>query len=168
MKQVQLINVKTQEVNAFPIRKSVAEYIQSLNITDNSIKTIEGKLAKAINKDDVIYDTFKALEIMDEIKTEAVEEQPKKRVKGKTLITYKNGHEYNTFPSIKACATHFKELLELKSMPFTPIMKSVRQGVDWNEYSFKFENEDDLHIAKKKNDTVTKKNEDKNVEEQGA
>jgi hypothetical protein len=74
------------------------------------------------------------------------EEKPNRRRVGKTLIAFKNGKEFERFDSIKACATRFKELMELPHMPFTPIMKSVRQDVDWNEYSFKFENEEDLHI----------------------
>lgn len=86
-------------------------------------------------------------EFEDVIKGDKKEEsKPNKRRQGKTLLAFKNGEEYESFPSIKACAKHFQELLELKHLPFTPIMKSVRQGVDWNEYSFKFENEADLHI----------------------
>lgn len=77
-------------------------------------------------------------------KVEDVPTENKRRI-GKRLIASKNGEVYETFPSIKACAAHFKELLGLGHMPFTPIMKSVRQDTDWNEYSFKFENEDDIH-----------------------
>lgn len=86
----------------------------------------------------------------EEINGGKTEEQPteseNKRRIGKRLQAFKNGELYETFPSIKACATHFKDLLKMGHMPFTPIMKSVRQDVDWNEYSFKFENDEDLHI----------------------
>lgn len=80
-------------------------------------------------------------------------ESENKRKVGKGLIAYKNGEVYQTFPSIKACATHFKDLLNIGHMPFTPIMKSARQDVDWNEYSFKFENKADLHIPTPKTET---------------
>ncbi|MCM3115457.1 hypothetical protein M3610_09170 [Neobacillus sp. MER 74] len=179
MKQVQLINVKTNEVQAFPIRKSVADYIESLNITDNSVKTIEAKVAKAIKNDEVLYETFKVVEITDLTETDIeinieqpnminlenlqtalaetfentqtediepkieeeekpTEEKVNKRRNGKQVEWWVNGELKQTFPSIKACATYFKETLELKGMPFTPIMKSIRDNVNWNENTFKF------------------------------
>lgn len=76
----------------------------------------------------------------------AEEEKPNKRRVGKGLIAFKDGKEFERFPSIKACALYFKELMSLPHLPFTPIMKSVRQDVDWNQYSFKHENAEDLHI----------------------
>lgn len=99
-------------------------------------------------------------------------EEPKenKRRQGKGIVAYKNGEEMQTFPSIKATATYFKDLLNLGHMPFTPIMKSVRQGVDWNEYSFKHENEADLHIPeslkKKIEESKQKASEEKATTEQ--
>jgi ParB-like chromosome segregation protein Spo0J len=85
-------------------------------------------------------------QIKNDMKDKDEEPKENKRKVGKGIVAYKNGEEYMTFPSIKACATHFKELLGLGHMPFTPIMKSVRQDVDWNEYSFKHEKDEDLHI----------------------
>lgn len=62
---------------------------------------------------------------------------------GKTLIAYKDGNEVERFPTIKKCAEYMKEELDLKHMPFTAIMKSARDGIDFNEWSFRFENEED-------------------------
>ncbi|UYY98729.1 hypothetical protein OJ967_25855 [Peribacillus frigoritolerans] len=66
MKQIQLINVKTNEVNVFPIRKDVAEYIESLNITDNSLNTITQKVRDGLKDGEVIYETYKIVEITDQ------------------------------------------------------------------------------------------------------
>src|SRR4051794_38458010 len=66
MRQVQLINVNTNEVTAFPILKSAAEFIESANITDNSIKTIQTKLSSALKNDEVLYETYKIVEVTDE------------------------------------------------------------------------------------------------------
>ncbi|MBO7747925.1 hypothetical protein I8J29_27410 [Paenibacillus sp. MWE-103] len=64
------------------------------------------------------------------------EETTSKRKIGKGVLVLKNGEEFASYPSIKATAIAFKEILELKTMPFTPIKKSVREGIDWKEYSF--------------------------------
>ncbi|MFD1954832.1 sigma factor-like helix-turn-helix DNA-binding protein [Paenibacillus thailandensis] len=57
---------------------------------------------------------------------------------GKTVYWYKNGILQGQFPSIKAAATFIKEEMNLKHMPFTPIMKSIHQNIDWNDLSFSF------------------------------
>jgi hypothetical protein len=115
------------------------------------------ELVEEVKEDVVVEEMPVAEEIVEETPVAEGEETPtadekvedvpteNKRRIGKRLIASKNGEVYETFPSIKACAAHFKELLGLGHMPFTPIMKSVRQDTDWNEYSFKFENEDDIH-----------------------
>jgi hypothetical protein len=224
MSNFKVVNVKNSEVAILETKKEVAEMISASNVTENSLKTIEKKVGKAMKNEETLFDTFKIEEteeevvMNNEVKNEEVtvedvnevaveetveetpevepaetveeidedapeqsdedaeadylespeaeqqvedenkaaekliggekkdEDKPNKRRVGKTLIAYKNGEEYEKFPSIKACATHFKDLLGLPHMPFTPIMKSVRQDVDWNEYSFQFENEEDLHI----------------------
>lgn len=116
---------------------------------------VEAKIEEVIElveeiKEDVVVEETPTAETPAEEKP-AADEKPEdaptenKRRIGKRLIASKNGEVYETFPSIKACAAHFKDLLNLGHMPFTPIMKSVRQDTDWNEYSFKFENEDDIH-----------------------
>lgn len=107
-------------------------------------------------------------EVIKGSKKEEKEEKPNKRRIGKGIVAYKNGEVYETFPSIKATATHFKELLGLQHMPFTPIMKSVRQDVDWNEYSFKPENQEDFKPVEKTADEPEKqeKEEMKDVAEQ--
>lgn len=71
-----------------------------------------------------------------------VTEENKRKV-GK-LVEWHNeaGALVDVFPSIKAAASFFKDELKLKHMPFTPIMKSIRQGIDWTvagtSYSFAF------------------------------
>lgn len=92
----------------------------------------------------------------------AEEKKPNKRKVGKSLIAYKDGEEFQRFPSIKAAATFFKELKGLSHMPFTPIMKSARQDIDWNEYSFKFENEEDLHIPNSMKEKIKSQEKEKN------
>lgn len=105
---------------------------------------IEETEISVVNEDNAVdgEETTKTDEVQNETTTP---EEPKKRV-GKVLIAYENGVEIARFPSIKKCAEYFKDKMKLKHMPFTPIMKSARQDIDWNEYSFKFENEGDLHI----------------------
>jgi hypothetical protein len=72
----------------------------------------------------------------------AEEETSSKRKNGKAVKWYENGEYKDTFPSIKAAATFFKEKMDLKHMPFTPIMKSIRTDVDWNSYSFRLEGQE--------------------------
>ncbi|HLO11596.1 MAG TPA: hypothetical protein VK190_05005 [Pseudoneobacillus sp.] len=71
----------------------------------------------------------------------AEEETTSKRKVGKGVDWYVNGQLHMNFPSIKAAATYIKETQGLKHMPFTPIMKSIRQGIDWNANSFLFADE---------------------------
>jgi hypothetical protein len=262
MTNFKITNVITSEEVVLETKKSVADFITAANITDNSVKTIEKKISKAIKTGEVLYETFKIEEIKEEenmknheenileglnefvaqevepqsefVKDEnagqvavlndenevvydnpaelqvpsvneveqqtedtpvenkddviedaavptieEIEEVPvvedehvaeeqteekkghkgkkeksekddeqkeNKRRVGKGVIAYKNGEEFMRFPSIKATAQHFKEMLGIKHMPFTPIMKSIRMGIDWNEYSFKHENDEDLYI----------------------
>jgi hypothetical protein len=100
------------------------------------------------------------------------EEKENKRRVGKGIVAFKNSEEYQTFPSIKATAQHFKDLMNLGHMPYTPIMKSVRQGIDWNEWSFKHENEADLYIPeslkKKIEESKKKESEEKAKSEKPA
>lgn len=144
------------------IQKKINEALKSDGILYDNIK-IEEELEM---KEEKIMNNEKIEEVVEEIVEEVsensetvkpvdvekqedkTEEKPNKRKNGKTVIAYKNGEEYQRFPSIKKCAEHFKELKGLGHMPFTPIMKSIRQNIDWEEYSFKFENEADLHIPK--------------------
>jgi hypothetical protein len=77
-------------------------------------------------------ETKVAEEIIDETKVN-------KQRNGKNVEWYSDGALVQVFPSIKACVNHFKETMELKTMPFTPIMKSIREEIVWNEkHSFKF------------------------------
>lgn len=275
MTNFKITNVTTSEVEVFETKKSVADFIASTNVTDNSVKTIEKKINKAIKSGEILYETFKIEEIKEEENmnnheeivlegvaqevenqsevvvtnnedeivydnpenlqiqsvseveqqtedtvvenkddviedtvvvptVEEIEEVPvvedeptnekqteekkgrkgkkaksekdgeqkeNKRRIGKGVIAYKNGEEFMRFPSIKATAQHFKEMLGLKHMPFTSIMKSIRLGIDWNEYSFKHENDEDLYIPEplkkkieesKKQSQETPENESKN------
>ena len=118
------------------------------NILEGMEETIEDTIpeVESENKTNEIEDAPSADTIPENEPEKPKEEKPNKRRIGKGIIGYKNGEEFERFPSIKACATYMKELLNLGHMPFTPIMKSVRQNIDWNEYSFKHENEADLHI----------------------
>lgn len=273
MTNFKITNVTTSEVEVFETKKSVADFIASSNVTDNSVKTIEKKINKAIKSGEILYKTFKIEEIKEEENmnnheeivlegvaqevenqsevsvvsndeneivydnpenlqiqsvneveqqtedtvvenkddviedtvvvptVEEIEEVPvvedeptnekqteekkgrkgkkaksekddeqkeNKRRIGKGVIAYKNGEEFMRFPSIKATAQHFKEMLGLKHMPFTPIMKSIRLGIDWNEYSFKHENEEDLYIPeplKKKIEESKKQSQEMSVVE---
>lgn len=269
MTNFKITNIVTSEEVFLKTKKSVVDFIASTNVTDNSVKTIEKKINKAIKSGEILYETFKIEEIKEEENmnnhegivlegtaqevgnksevsavsnneneivydnpknlqiqsineveqqtednvvenkddviedativptTEEIEEVPvvedeptnenkteekkgrkgkkaksekdgeqkeNKRRIGKGVIAYKNGEEFMRFPSIKATAQHFKEMLGLKHMPFTPIMKSIRLGIDWNEYSFKHENDEDLYIPeslKKKIEESKKQSQEK-------
>lgn len=229
---IEVKNTKGEVVGSFKTKKEVAEFLKSTVDTDNSVKTISGKVGKSLISGELLFDEYKIEEMneMEDVKNEMVEEKVEdndtveeivefeteedylespeaeaeveaenkefekiilgedddqatpevieeldkiveevrkdeqkeeekkesKRTVGKILIAYKDGEEFARFKSIKAAVQHMKDMLGLGHMPFTPVMKSARDGIDWNEYSFEFENKDDLHIPKsrKKNDEV--------------
>lgn len=142
------------QVEVQEITEELKEVVE--NVQAGEIETVQ-ELVETVEE---IVEDIESDEAADEVEAEnkafaeeingkpqdAPTESENKRRIGKRLQAFKNGELYETFPSIKACATHFKDLLKIGHMPFTPIMKSVRQDVDWNEYSFKFENDEDLHI----------------------
>lgn len=96
------------------------------------------------------------------------EEKTNKRKVGKAVDWYTDGEFVQQFPSIKAAATFIKDSMELKHMPFTPIMKSIRQDVDWDAHSFKFA-DDELQAseeAKYQTETTGSSIEDTTTEEE--
>lgn len=139
----------------------------------------EVKSDEDVNNDEVIEEESKDdEEIKDEGEEQSDEnkdenEKPKeeettsRRKVGKSVEWYENGVLKDTFPSIKACALYMKELLNLKHMPFTPIMKSIRTDVDWNQYSFRFTGQEDVPQPKEdENNTPDPENKVEEVKEE--
>lgn len=114
--------------------------------TPAAVETVEETEVEVVESDEV---TEAAAQKLDEVVEELKKEEKKKeskRTAGKTLIGYIDGEEVEKFKSIKAATLWLKEKEGLPHMPFTAVMKSARDGIDFNQYSFKFEDPSDIHI----------------------
>lgn len=142
------------------------EIMTNKNKIENLEETItEEKIEEIVNEETVEEISEQQTEPTAKEKTEEEEPKKDKRKTGKGIIAYKNGKEFMRFPSIKSTAQYFKDLKELGHMPFTPIMKSVRQGIDWEEYSFKHEKDEDLHIPESLKIKLSKQQDNEKNEE---
>jgi len=154
---IKVTDINTGVSQTFATKLEAAEMIAELNITKNSVNTLVQKLGKALSTNELLYEALQIEEVDvaqetdpletvenvagktdDEKKVVKDEEKTKRRTNGKQVEWFLNGELKQVFPSIKAATKFFKETLELKAMPFTPIMKSIREGKDWNENSYKF------------------------------
>jgi HEPN domain-containing protein len=104
---------------------------EEIEVLDEAAQTADDKAVE-----DVANENADFLKTITEDTKKPEEEKENKRKVGKGVYWFVNGEQKEVFPSIKAAATAIKELKGLKNMPFTPIMKSARQGIDWNENSF--------------------------------
>ncbi|RFB26973.1 hypothetical protein [Bacillus sp. LB(2018)] len=84
---------------------------------------------------------------------EDVKEKNKQAV-GIHIKWYENGEYKQTFPSIQATARFMKEYVQRSTLPFAPIHKSIREGIDWRVkglvHSFRYGDKYDKKIKYKK------------------
>lgn len=77
-----------------------------------------------------------------------------KRAVGIRIKWYENGDYKQTFPSIQATARFMKEYVHRSTLPFAPIHKSIREGIDWrvrgSVHSFRYEDKFAKKIQYKK------------------
>jgi hypothetical protein len=141
-------DIEETPVDENPVEETVEEIVEETpEVVEGAVEEIVEEIEEVKQDDtDALNEVFGEIKKDEDKKQEENEKKQSKRTVGKVLIAYENGEEFERFKSIKAAATYMKELLGLKGMPFTPIMKSAREGIDWNEYSFQFENPEDLHI----------------------
>ena len=77
-----------------------------------------------------------------------------KHAVGIRIKWYENGEYKQTFPSIQVTAQFMKEYVQRATLPFAPIHKSIREGIDWrvrgSVQSFRYEDKYDKKIRYKK------------------
>ena len=77
-----------------------------------------------------------------------------KHAVGIRIKWYENGEYKQTFPSIQATARFMKEYVHRSTLPFAPIHKSIREGIDWrvrgSVHSFRYEDKFAKKIQYKK------------------
>lgn len=136
---------KVEGPQILPIEEVENPVVGEWYIIDGVVKQYEAPVEEKIEDEQppVEDEEVKDEQPKEDKKEEAKEEKPvNKRKNGKEVEWYaENGALVQVFPSIKAAATYMKEFLQLKHMPFTSIMKSIRQDVDWTiggtAYSFR-------------------------------
>lgn len=152
--EVKMEEIKNEEV--------VVEEVKAEETAEETVETpAETEVEVVEETDEVSEKAAKKLE--EEVEKLRKEEKKKesKRTAGKTLIGYIDGEEVEKFKSIKAATLWLKEKEGLPHMPFTAVMKSARDGIDFNQYSFKFEDPADLHIP------TSRKVKEKHAEDKG-
>ncbi|AFU12640.1 hypothetical protein MC28_1218 [Bacillus thuringiensis MC28] len=96
-------------------------------------------------------ESFNSKETIENV--EGVKEK-KKRAVGIRIKWYENGEYKQTFPSIQATARFMKEYVHRSTLPFAPIHKSIREGIDWrvkgSVHSFRYEDKFAKKIQYKK------------------
>ncbi|KUH41414.1 hypothetical protein [Bacillus mycoides] len=94
---------------------------------------------------------FKSKETNENIESVKVKN---KRAVGIRIKWYENGEYKQTFPSIQATARFMKEYVHRSTLPFAPIHKSIREGIDWrvrgSVHSFRYEDKFAKKIQYKK------------------
>ncbi|HDR7539678.1 hypothetical protein F8514_08915 [Bacillus toyonensis] len=96
-------------------------------------------------------ESFNSKETIENV--EGVKEKNKRAV-GIRIKWYENGEYKQTFPSIQATARFMKEYVHRSTLPFAPIHKSIREGIDWrvqrSVHSFRYEDKFAKKIKYKK------------------
>lgn len=96
-------------------------------------------------------ESFKSKETTENVEDLKVKN---KRDVGIHIKWYENGEYKQTFPSIQATARFMKEYVQRSTLPFAPIHKSIREGIDWrvrgSVHSFRYEDKYDKKIRYKK------------------
>ncbi|HDX9658518.1 hypothetical protein V2151_03895 [Bacillus cereus] len=96
-------------------------------------------------------ESFKSKETSENVEDVKVKN---KRAVGIRIKWYENGEYKQTFPSIQATARFMKEYVHRSTLPFAPIHKSIREGIDWrvrgSVHSFRYEDKFAKKIQYKK------------------
>lgn len=131
--------------------EEISEVVESEEI-ENADQSVEAS-EELIEEVEVIEEVQgEVVEESPEDKLEVVEEneEPKanKRARGIGVQFYENDVLMDTFVSIQAVARFMKEYTGRSTMPYTPIHKSIREGIDWvhsdgKVFRFQFENDTD-------------------------
>lgn len=99
----------------------------------------------------ITMESFNSKETIENV--EGVKEKNKRAV-GIRIKWYENGEYKQTFPSIQATARFMKEYVHRSTLPFAPIHKSIREGIDWrvkgSVHSFRYEDKFAKKIQYKK------------------
>ncbi|KAB2452237.1 MULTISPECIES: hypothetical protein [Bacillus] len=96
-------------------------------------------------------ESFKSKETSENVEDVKIKN---KRAVGIRIKWYENGEYKQTFPSIQATARFMKEYVHRSTLPFAPIHKSIREGIDWrvrgSVHSFRYEDKFAKKIQYKK------------------
>lgn len=133
--------------------EEISEAAEEIVEESETIQTIENESSEELIEEVPVVEELQEENeesSTDQLEVVEEEEAPKqnKRARGIGVQFYENDVLMDTFVSIQAVARFMKEYTGRSTMPYTPIHKSIREGIDWvhtdgKVFRFQFENDAD-------------------------